>query len=150
MDHTFTDAKGREWRVPVPKYGTVCQIRSRYDLDIGWLATNDGVSRFHEAIQNPMTLVPALYDLCRQGGVQHDIAPEEFGESVCGDAYQGAYEAFQGAVVEFFPTSRRVVLMAAIGVPDREIQNQIATWTKQSGGLPAVLDSILPTGLGVS
>lgn len=143
MIHHFTDSTDRKWELKKLTYGMATTIRDRYGLDVAWLADDEGVTRWWEHIQNPMTFIPSLFELCQDQAEREEVTAEQFGEALGDEAYPAAYEAFMSTVIDFFPPGRRLILMAAMGAPDKVIQNQISTWTKQRGGLQGALDVIL-------
>lgn len=120
----FTDAKGRVWLVVV-SIGTVRRVRETADVDL--LRFFDRKSPLHvELITDSEKLATVLWAICEPQAVLLGVTPEEFADSLLGDAISEGADALIGAMVDFtpHPTERdklRRVLATARTVAERKI-----------------------------
>jgi len=93
----FTDNAGRTWRLLLT-IGMARRIRDSLGVDFG--KVQDGQA-FLQMAADPFLFVAVLYVICEAQAEQMQVTPEEFGESLTGDASDAAYMAMQEAVIHF-------------------------------------------------
>lgn len=102
---TFKDAAGREWQIVVD-VGTAKAARDLRGVDLFKLHSSEAERVFSD----PCLLVDVLYVLCRQQCEIRSISDEDFGRAMVGDAIEDGANALLGAVADFFPSPRRLLL----------------------------------------
>lgn len=108
----FIDSKGRKWdaTVDVP---TVKEIRNHLQIDLLDLL-NGRPDALQKLIEDPITLVDALYLVCREQCREKNIDDVEFGRGLVGEGIDNAVDAFLVGLAYFFPKGRRVVVLGVI------------------------------------
>lgn len=94
---TFLDSEGREWRLALT-IGLCRKIRDEVGVDIGNL--KDGQA-FLQMAADPYRFAETLWMLCEVQAEKANVSPEEFAESLTGDALDGALVALLEAVANF-------------------------------------------------
>ena len=107
---TFKDNQDRVHELSV-NHTSIKRVKSMLDVD---LLTAVGGDMIEQLATSPMLLVDVVYVLCKPQLDQHGISDEQFGESMAGDAIDGAAAALLGDLVDFFPQRQRTMLKNAI------------------------------------
>jgi len=108
----FEDSKGRKWDATVDA-PTVKAIRNHLKIDLMDLL--DGkTDSLRQLIEDPITLVDALWLVCQEQCRDRNISDEEFGRGLYGDGIDNAVDAFLVGLAYFFPKGRRAIVLAAI------------------------------------
>ncbi|MEW4566124.1 hypothetical protein AB1K70_26640 [Bremerella sp. JC770] len=155
----FTDSKGRKWdaTVDVP---TVKEIRNHLKIDLLDLLNGQDHS-LRKLIEDPITLVDALWLVCREQCAEKNITDEEFGRGLVGEGIDNAVDAFLVGLAYFFPKGRREIVLGVVrkmnesmervttkalaaledqrltAAIDREADQAIETWLNEVDGLAA-------------
>lgn len=155
----FVDSKGRKWdaTVDVP---TAKEIRNRLNIDLLDLL-NGRADALQKLIEDPITLVDALYLVCREQCEAQNVDDVDFGRGLVGEGIDNAVDALLVGIAYFFPKGRRVVVLGVIqkmnesldritakaltaledprltAAIDREADQAIETWLNEAGGLAA-------------
>lgn len=110
MPRTFTDEEGREWRLKIH-----VPVRNRIfeDLEIDLFDVDDG-RLMQRLIGHPADLAAVLWMLCEQQAAEKNIEPEAFSAGLCGDVIDAAIDCLIQALCDFFPPSKRAVMLAAL------------------------------------
>jgi len=108
----FEDSKGRKWDATVDA-PTVKEIRNVLKIDL--LDLLDGkTDSLRKLIDDPITLVDALYLVCREQCREKSIDDIEFGRGLYGDGIDNAVDAFLVGLAYFFPKGRRAIVLGVI------------------------------------
>jgi hypothetical protein len=110
--HSFTDKRDRTWQLDV-NVDAVEQIRTECQIDL-LEATDPEAHLLDRLAENPVKLVAMLYVLCREQAEADGVTPRDFGRAMGGEAIDRAAEAFEKALVDFFPRLRRLLLGKAL------------------------------------
>jgi len=106
----FKDRNGEEWSIDI----SVEDLRMvRDQLGLNLLEIIEG-PLLEEFARDPVRLIDVLAVLCREQMAHRGIDAAAFGRRFSGDALEAAAEAFAGAIVAFFPRSRRELFRRAI------------------------------------
>jgi len=105
---TFTDNEGRTWEISI-NVATIRRLRDALGVDLLKIVEpgNDLLERFST---DPVLLADCIFVLCREQARQRNISDEQFGQALAGDAIDAATSAFLEELVNFFPTSKRLLL----------------------------------------
>lgn len=112
LSTVFVDSKGRKWdaTVDVP---SVKAIRNQLQIDL--LELLDGKDQaLRKMIDNPETMVDAMYLICREQCEAEGISPEDFGRGLVGEGIDNAIDAFLVGLAYFFPKGRRAVVLGMV------------------------------------
>lgn len=104
----FQDSKGREWIVSVT-VGSMKRVRDVLGVNLGTVL-QDNMKPLTELLEDPIQLVDVLYVLCKPQADADGITDVEFGESLCGDPFAEAVDAFLEGLIDFFPNRQGVIL----------------------------------------
>ena len=107
---SFTDNQGRSHELSV-NHTSIKRVKSVLDVDLLTAVGGDMIERL---ATEPMLLVDVVYVLCKPRLDELGISDEQFGESMAGDAIDGATAALLGDLVDFFPQRQRAMLNKAI------------------------------------
>lgn len=105
----FKDAKGREWSLTV-NVGAAKRVRDLTKVDL----FNIFASEAEKVFSDPVLLVDMLWVLCMDQAKERGVTDENFGESLYGDAIEHATLALMESVADFFPSSRRAILLKSL------------------------------------
>jgi len=106
----FTDNEGRKWRIALDA-PTIREVRKAFDgLD---LADAKGES-YEQLASDPCLLVDVIAFLCRNEIQRASLTERQFGESLIGDAIDGATTALLEAITDFFPQRQRSVMRCLV------------------------------------
>ena len=102
----FTTANGQAFtlKITIPK---IKAVRDELGVDIGIMEEFIGLAG------DLPKFVDCLYLLCEKRCNKLGWSDEEFGESLCGDSLEDAWNAFEKAYVSFCPSRRRATVKAA-------------------------------------
>lgn len=114
MARCFKDSTGREWSVNVV-VDTIEKVRE-IGVDLGDV-TAQAMKRL--AIDDVL-LVRSLWFICEAQADKAGVNPQQFGESLFGDALDDAYEALRGALDDFFPRRKREFWRKMMEVDSRQ------------------------------
>lgn len=114
MARCFKDSTGREWSVNVV-VDTIEKVRE-IGVDLGDV-TAQAMKRL--AIDDVL-LVRSLWLICEAQADKAGVTPQQFGESLFGDALDDAYEALRGALDDFFPRRKREFWRKMMEVDSRQ------------------------------
>lgn len=114
MARCFKDSTGREWSVNVV-VDTIEKVRE-IGVDLGDV-TAQAMKRL--AIDDVL-LVRSLWLICEAQADKAGVNPQQFGESLFGDALDDAYEALRGALDDFFPRRKREFWRKMMEVDSRQ------------------------------
>lgn len=104
----FRDDAGREWTIRLDvRLARELRARAKYDI----FGKPEGLAA---VIDNPESLVDALWVACESRARELGVTPEEFAAGLAGDTIDAATSALLEAVVDFFPQRRRAVLRAVL------------------------------------
>ncbi|VTR92818.1 Uncharacterized protein OS=Isosphaera pallida (strain ATCC 43644 / DSM 9630 / IS1B) GN=Isop_2427 PE=4 SV=1 [Gemmata massiliana] len=130
----FKDLEGREWGVAL-HVRAVERVEERTGVEIGALL-RDKFAGLFELFGSPARFVRVLWVLVEGQAEKLKVTPEQFGESLGGDALEAAYTAFVGALSDFFPsrlrTAIRALTVAPFLVADRSTCSACATNSPES------------------
>ncbi|MDD4890608.1 MAG: hypothetical protein PHU85_11855 [Phycisphaerae bacterium] len=104
----FKDSQGREWLLNV-NTATVKTVRAARDVDL--LDTTGEV--YERLADDPVLLVDVLWLLCQEQAHKVGLSDAQFGEGLVGDAIEEATAALMGAIADFTPSRKRVVVLKA-------------------------------------
>ncbi len=134
MANRFKDLEGREWGLAL-HVRAVERIEERTGVEIGALL-RDKFAGLFELFGSPVKFVRVIWVLVEKQAGAIKVTPEQFGEALGGDALEGAYTAFVGALSDFFPsrlrTAIRALTVAPILVADRSTFSGCATNSPES------------------
>jgi len=117
---SFKDSAGREWLVRID-VAAIRRVRSKYGID---LANVFGDEAETAKLQSDVcATVDVIHELVIDQATTLGVTPEQFGQSLSGDALEAACEAFVGAALDFLPQSKRRLLQQIVD-GQREIQTQ--------------------------
>ncbi len=109
---TFTDDKGRDWRVrvDVTTIRNVREIKTEDGeiIDLGSLARV--ADTFIKFADDPCLLCNVLFVICEDQTKERDVSDEDFGRLLAGDVIANAATALEEAVTDFFPQQKRSLL----------------------------------------
>lgn len=107
---TFCDSKGREWviafTVPVMK-----RVKDRTEIHLGHLL-NDECRLLKEVTGDVITFADVLFLMVQNQAEAASVTDTEFGESLAGDAFEAAVDAFMQALQDFSPSRTRPLIQA--------------------------------------
>jgi len=107
---TFTDNAGRSWTITVNVDG-IKRVRSL--LDVNLLDVVDG-QLLERIVSDPILLCDVIYCLVKPEADSKQVADEDFGRAMAGDAIDHATTALLEELVDFFPGPKRRVLAKAL------------------------------------
>jgi len=107
----FTDNTGREWNVRID-VDTIRRVRSSHAIDLAKVfASRDELAKLMDDI---VVFVDVLATVCGEQMTSRGITPEQFGKSLAGDSIDAAIHAFEEAIIEFLPESKRRIIRRII------------------------------------
>jgi hypothetical protein len=106
----FTDAKKRQWFVKITVAG-IRRVKEALNVNLFKLSENK-FAGLAELLDDELQLVNVIYVLCRDQLAAQNITDEQFGESLDGEAFGRAADAFLQAYINFSPDPR---IRAALG-----------------------------------
>jgi hypothetical protein len=116
----FKDNQGQIWPVLI----TVKTIRDVQNmLGINLLSVTEG-PLLEQLSQDPGLLCNVLYVVCKPTADERKITDEVFGTLLGGDSVESATKAFLEALVDFFPSQKRLVMRRALEKMD-QLQTKI-------------------------
>ena len=119
----FMDCEARTWNLRID-IDAIRRVRSAHSIDLATaLASPEAIERLTNDI---VLTVDVIYEICRPVAEKHGVTPESFGQSLAGDALGQAVTAFEEALVEFLPESKRRAAARRIVEAGRALQNQTA------------------------
>lgn len=93
----FLDSQGRAWNLAIT-IGSARRVKEATAVDLG--KVSDG-KLFIELGLDPFKFAAVLYSLCEKQAETRNVEPEEFAESLNGDAIDSAMQALIEAIVLF-------------------------------------------------
>ena len=104
----FKDEAGREWIVRVD-VGTIRRARDRHSIDLdGILSESEPLRRLADDI---VLRVDILWCCVEEQAKQRGVTAGQFAEGLYGEAIESATEALMEAIIDFFPKSRRDLML---------------------------------------
>ena len=103
----FKTATGQSFRIKIT-IPRIKAIRDEFGIDIGVL------EEFMMLPGDLTRLVDVLYLLCEKQCNKLGMTDEEFGESLCGDSLEYAWDALERAYLAFCPSRRRKIVKQAL------------------------------------
>lgn len=131
---TFEDRKGTEHLIDI-NVATVKRVKATLDVDL--LDVVKKPETLERLIDDPIFLCDLIYVVVDP----KDITDEEFGERMAGDAIERATSALLEDLANFFPASKRGVLMKAISKLN-EFQEQALKLAHQKLDSPELNESL--------
>jgi hypothetical protein len=149
---TFKDTNGQEWLLRL-NVGKIREVRELHRVN---LAALDGTA-YDKLEGDPELLVNVLWTLCKSQAPEKSITEVQFGESLVGDAIDGATAALLEAIGDFFPKSKREMVqtlaqktramrevglqkaLAKLNDPELEVQVQAAMDRKLEADVQRIL-----------
>jgi hypothetical protein len=107
---TFVDAKGQTWGLSV-HVGSIHRVRDLVGVNLLEVVEGKLLERL---ASDPETLVNVIYALCKPEADKQNISDVQFGESLVGDAIDGATKALYEALTDFFPSRQRQLMAKAL------------------------------------
>ena len=104
--HEFSDNLGRNWRLAL---NVASARRVRNETGVNLLE----VEQLTKELADPFTLFDVLWHLVSEQAAAAEVSPEQFGESLTGDAVELATMALLEEIIDFFPQRRRMILKKA-------------------------------------
>ena len=104
----FRDSKNREWSVVI-NTGTIKKVRQALEVDLA----DPGQMTLDRLSDDPVLLVDALWLVCEAQAGAIGVNADDFGQSLVGDSIDQAVAAMVGAVADFFPARKRLLLQRA-------------------------------------
>lgn len=99
--HQWKDASGRLWTVFV-NVNVISECRKLLQIDLA--AAPQALVALAEDV---VLLVDVLYQSCKQQAESSQISKDEFAGLLVGDVLDSASKALEGAIIDFFPSSRQ-------------------------------------------
>ena len=115
----FVDVAGRVWVVDV-NVATIKRVRSLAGVNLLEVVEGDLIERLSG---DPILLADVLYAICQPQALRDNVADEQFGEALAGDAISLATTALLESLVAFFPEPRRRLLEKA-AAKYRQVQDK--------------------------
>jgi hypothetical protein len=120
---SFKDCEDRTWNLRID-IDAIRRVRSAHSIDLATaLASTEAIERLTNDI---VLTVDVIFELCRPAAELAKITAEQFGRSLAGDALGQAVTAFEEALVDFLPESKRRATARRIIEAGRALQNQTA------------------------
>lgn len=105
----FTDTRGRRWRTDL----NVAKVKAvKADAGVDLLDLDSGLPT--QLRENPVLLVDALWVVVRDQAEPMGVDDEDFGRGLGGDALDSATTALMQGLIDFFPSSRRPLLLKVL------------------------------------
>lgn len=118
--HTFTDLENRTWNIRL-----TC-LDARKIADEGGIdIVQFDVDKFCTLWQNPLTCLRIASIAVADQREKKSVSVEEFESAFDGDNVEQLCEAVRGAIVDFFPKSRRPALVAMKKQIDAEVSKAL-------------------------
>jgi len=158
----FKDNEQREWSLAI-NVSTIKRVRDLVGVDLLEIADGTLLQRL---MSDPVLLCDVIYAVCKPDADEQEVADEDFGRAMAGDALDQATKALLEDLVDFFPSPRdranlRTVLATtwkaidragdlieqrlAGGELERAVDQALASAGDSSGNAPESSASI-PTG----
>ena len=120
---SFKDCESRSWDLRID-VDVIRRVRTAFSIDLATaLASPDTIERLTSDI---VLTIDVIFEICRPVAEKIGVSPEMFGQSLAGDALGQAVTAFEEALVEFLPESKRRATARRIIEAGRALQNQTA------------------------
>ncbi len=110
MNTKFQDSQGREYDARIT-LGTAIAIKRETGINLSDIGDGSVLDRISN---DPELLVGVLWLAVRDSAAQHQITPEQFGESLGGDTLHAAVQSLLNAIVLFSPPSARTALQKMV------------------------------------
>src|SRR5262245_843277 len=94
----FDDAEGRHWNLRITA-GRSIEILETCGIDLSLKK----IRKVYEALEDPKVFVQFLWILIEKQAKALELTPDDFAESLDGDAVEAASEAINEAIVNFIP-----------------------------------------------
>ena len=114
--HCFVDSQGRSWTIRVD-VNSIRRVREATGVDFGKVLIDKTI--MSDLSQDACKLVDVIYILVRPQCESQNVDAESFGAAMVGDPIDAACEALLDAIMDFFPSSRRMPLKAAVEASKR-------------------------------
>ncbi len=144
---TFTDNAGRSWSVTI-NVAVLARVRDEAGVDL--IRAFEPESGILERLADPVTLCAAVYAACRPQAEKLALTPEQFGESMAGDAIESAAAALLDELVDFFPSRRRAILRQIVDKMKQADELILASAKEalESGQFDAALEAAMRAASG--
>lgn len=114
--HSFVDSQNRSWSIRID-VNSIRRVREATGVDFSNVLNDKTIMT--GLSQDPCKLVNVIYILVKPQCDTQNVTDEAFGEALFGDAIDAACEALLKAIIDFFPSSRRKPLQAAMEAAKR-------------------------------
>ncbi len=104
---TFNDKNGKTWIVALDA-PTIRAVRRECLVDLAGL---DGAA-YESLVNDPVLLVDALWVICREQALRDGVTDVQFGRALVGDAIEAATSAMLESIADFFPGTKKELLVA--------------------------------------
>lgn len=147
----FKDVNGKEWTISIT-VGTIKRVKDLLNVNLIDAVSTDLIDRMKS---DPVFLCDILYAICKPQADKDGVSDIDFGEGLAGDAIASATDALIGDLVDFFPSSQRMILQKALAkienaekkltetmnqkidaMMDDEIEKRVKSFTDSFGQLP--------------
>ena len=146
----FEDNKGRTWPIVVD-VNAIKRVRNLLGHDLMEIAGGDMLERL---AGDPVLLCDVIYCICKPQADAEKISDEDFGHAMGGDAIDAATSAMLEALVDFFPSRKRLLLNQALdklkkleGMAMNAIETQLAS-TQMEDAMEKKLQEIVESAGG--
>lgn len=135
----WTDTAGNVWAVKV-NTSLIEACRTQLQVEIV-----DVPDIFRRIATDVPLLAHVLYLASKNLADERKVSKEEFEDLIAGDIWEGAVKALSNAIVDFFPSSRRQILLGLLEKQDLVTQEGTAIGQRQIQN--PKLDEALKTAL---
>jgi hypothetical protein len=119
----FVDREQRSWEISI-NVASMKRVKDATGVNLGLLLT-DNMKPLADLMQDPIALVDVMYVLCKPDADKRSVSDVEFGESLAGESFEHACDAFMEALIDFFPKRQGDLLRTMLG-KGKEIQDALA------------------------
>ena len=119
----FVDREERSWQVAI-NVASMKRVKDATGINLGMLLV-DNMKPLADLMQDPIMLVDVIYVLCKPDADKRGISDVEFGESLAGESFEKACDAFMEALIDFFPKRQGDLLRTMLN-KGMEIQDALA------------------------
>lgn len=129
----FTDTENRAWNVRID-VDTIRRVRSLHSIDLAKVfSSREEIGKLMDDI---VQFVDVLATICSTQMESRSVTPEQFGQALAGDALEAAIHAFEEAVLEFLPESKRRIIRRIVeGGRASQVQAQMRIEAALNRGL---------------
>lgn len=132
--HTFTDNVGRVWSLSV-NVATIKRVRALCGVDLANIididdSNNPSFNLLERLSTDPVLLVDVLYAVCKLEAEQKNVDDESFASAILGDVMPRATDALLEEMIDFFPSSKRLILRQLLAL-NRRFEQEIDKKTQE-------------------